>query len=592
MIFFAPARAHMRLRRPNAGRIFVCDRDIASAACPLSPLLCVTSMNTEGIRLAQREVAMKTMRSAGRVMLRMTPLASCLALSFAIAGVTSEAWAVDHRTMPSRSVPPDARIEPSLLDAWIHEPIDRQALQDHWRAVLQRPVPALPLDSIPVTNCNDSGAGSLRDAVNNANNGDTIDLTDTGCSTITLTTGAIAITQPDLTLQGPGEGLSIDANHLTLALLHTGGGTLYVNDLTVKNGTKYFTDAQVDAARGGCIFSSGYVSLSHAQVKYCEASSSSTHYGVYGGAIYAQNGVTLDSSAVLGSSAHSTGYAVNGGGIATHGAVTLVNSLVEGNDSYSTTSWTIGGGVYARTGLSVKYSSIENNSAYSGFQSRGGGLYSSGNMLIENSTIVGNSSRDGGGVFVLGEYATSEITLLSSTISGNHAVVTGGIDIEDYPARVANSTIAFNSETFFEPYGAGLFVFNTNVELQSTAISNNYRVYGGTTTEDDVATTSNASFVGTLSGSHSLITLSSMTVPSGTIEGKYAGFAPLAYNGGSTATHKLLSFSPAINTGSNAANANYDQRGDGFPRVIGANADIGAFELDTADEIFSDGFDR
>jgi hypothetical protein len=534
---------------------------------------------------------MKAMRSAGRVVLRMTPLASCLSLSFAMAGVISQAGTVGPRAMPSRSVPPDARIAPALLDAWIHEPIDRKALEDHWRAVLQHPIPALPLNSIPVTNCNDAGAGSLRDAVNSANSGDTIDLTNTGCSTITLTTGAIAVIQPDLTLQGPGESLSIDANHTDLALLHTGGGTLYVNDLTVKNGTKYFTDAQVDAARGGCIFSSGNVSLSNAEVKYCKASSSSTHYGVYGGAIYAQNGVTLDSSAVFGSSAHSTGYMVLGAGIATHGSVTLVNSLIEGNDAYSNTSWTIGGGVYARTGLTVKYSSIEGNSAYSGAQSRGGGLYSSGNMLIENSTIVGNSSRIGGGVFVLGQYATSEITLLSSTISGNHAVATGGIDIEDYPARIANSTIAFNEETFYEPYGAGLFVFNTNVELQSTAISNNYRVDGGTTTEDDVATTSNANYTGTLSGSHNLITLSSMTVPSDTIQGKYAGFAPLAYNGGSTATHRLLSFSPAIDAGNNEANVNYDQRGDGFPRIIGSNADIGAFELDTADEIFSDGFD-
>jgi hypothetical protein len=100
---------------------------------------------------------MKTVRSAGRVMLRMTPLASCLALSFGVAGVSPQAGAVSPRAMPSRSVPPDARIAPALLDAWIHEPIDRKALEDHWRAVLQRPIPALPLNSIPVTNCNDAG---------------------------------------------------------------------------------------------------------------------------------------------------------------------------------------------------------------------------------------------------------------------------------------------------------------------------------------------------------------------------------------------------------------------------------------------------
>lgn len=533
---------------------------------------------------------MKTLCSRTRRVLRLTPLASCLAMSLAMSGVASQASAAVSRAAPSRSIPPDARVDPALFESWIHEPIDRKALEDHWRAMPRRPIPTLPLDSIPVTNCNDSGTGSLRDAVDNANDGDTIDLTNTGCSTITLTTGAIAITQVDLTLQGPGEGLFIDANHASPVLLHTGSGTLYVNDLTIKNGSKYFTDAQVDAARGGCIFSSGFVSMTDAEAKYCNVSNTSAQYGAYGGAIYALTGVALDSSAIIGSSAHSTAYLVKGGGIATNGSVGLVDSFVEGNDAYSSTSWTLGGGVYARTSLTVKYSTIDDNSAYSGASSRGGGLYSAGNMVIQNSTIRGNSSRNGGGVFVLGQYATQEIAVLSSTISGNHAAVTGGIDIEDYPAKISNSTIAFNQETFFEPYGAGLFVFNTNVDLQSTAISNNYQVYGGSTTEDDVATSTVDA--GTLSGSNNLITLSSMTVPSDTIQGKYAGFAPLAYNGGRTATHKLMTSSPAIDAGNNAANVAYDQRGDGFVRVIGSNADIGAFELDTADEIFSDGFDH
>ena len=44
-----------------------------------------------------------------------------------------------------------------------------------------------------VRNCNDQGSGSLRNAVSNASSGDTIDLGQLHCSTITLTSGAIEI---------------------------------------------------------------------------------------------------------------------------------------------------------------------------------------------------------------------------------------------------------------------------------------------------------------------------------------------------------------------------------------------------------------
>ena len=59
---------------------------------------------------------------------------------------------------------------------------------------------------------------------------------------------------------------------------------------------------------------------------------------------------------------------------------------------------------------------------------------------------------------------------------------------------------------------------------------------------------------------------------------------PLADNGGPTWTHALMPGSPAINAGDPAAVAGvdptplYDQRGVGFPRVIGPQIDLGAFE--------------
>jgi hypothetical protein len=48
--------------------------------------------------------------------------------------------------------------------------------------------------------------------------------------------------------------------------------------------------------------------------------------------------------------------------------------------------------------------------------------------------------------------------------------------------------------------------------------------------------------------------------------------------------------SPAIDAGSNPHDLDFDQRGAGFPRVLGAAPDIGAFEA-PADRVFFDGFD-
>ena len=87
--------------------------------------------------------------------------------------------------------------------------------------------------TLAVSNCNDAGPGSLRNAVAAAADGETIDLTQLACSPITLTTGAINVSVETLTLQGPGaQQLSVDKGeiqrayyeleHLGLIVKHSG----------------------------------------------------------------------------------------------------------------------------------------------------------------------------------------------------------------------------------------------------------------------------------------------------------------------------------------------------------------------------------
>ena len=64
-----------------------------------------------------------------------------------------------------------------------------------------------------VTNCNDSGAGSLRNAISIAQSGDNIDLIGLRCERIALTSGELVVPQGSLTLLGRSRhALTIDAN--------------------------------------------------------------------------------------------------------------------------------------------------------------------------------------------------------------------------------------------------------------------------------------------------------------------------------------------------------------------------------------------
>ena len=72
------------------------------------------------------------------------------------------------------------------------------------------------LSTVTVTNTNDNGPGSLRDAINNAVSGEVIDFAKSAYGTINLTSGPLAINFINLTIQGPGP------NKLTIS----GGGNL------------------------------------------------------------------------------------------------------------------------------------------------------------------------------------------------------------------------------------------------------------------------------------------------------------------------------------------------------------------------------
>ena len=88
--------------------------------------------------------------------------------------------------------------------------------------------------TIMVTNTNDNGPGSLRQALMIANDEDTINFAVTG--TITLTSGGLPVNK-SLTISGPGKDqLSIDGNQASLVFGIFPDKTATISGLSIRNG--------------------------------------------------------------------------------------------------------------------------------------------------------------------------------------------------------------------------------------------------------------------------------------------------------------------------------------------------------------------
>ncbi len=528
-----------------------------------------------------------------RTRARVRPLALSLALAFAgtIASPHSEA-------LPSGELD-------SAIPKWL-SPVDQKIFTKQLERLAAHTPPPVPATSIPVTNCDDSGSGSLRDAVNSAVDGDTIDLTALDCSTITLTSGAISIGVNNLTIQGPNALLlTIDGGYNDRVFWDLGTGTLTISDISVSHGRKYLNDGDVGNAGGGCVFSAGELAFEYSWAKYCKVGSNDPTAAIHGGALYAQSGVFIDGSTVTGSKAYSGALTdARGGGVYTPGDLTITNSTISGN-----TATTTGAGVQVGSTQSggtaggygrIKYSTINSNvQGPSGSVIGGGGVYLTGNAYIAHSTISGNSGCRGGGVyFVGGGSATAPAGIYSSTISGNSGTwcgvdaAAGGVQSFNRAMVIMDSTIAFN--TFhYNPtdtkYGAGIHLYTANtLDLENTIIAGNMTELSGSNFEpDDIGGASGS----TVTGANNLVYFTDITLPGGTILLTDPMLRALDANGGTTATHMPNFGSPVIDVGNNVSGATVDQRGPGFPRILGAAPDIGAVEFDLSDEIFANGFD-
>jgi hypothetical protein len=410
-----------------------------------------------------------------------------------------------------------------------------------------------------VQNCNDAGPGSLREAYAAALDGDTVDLAQLACSTITLTSGPLH-SAPDagyVTLQGPGEGPAVilSGNHAGRVLMHD-GSRVALNDVDATAGVAN------DATGGGCLYSTGGIALLNATVSDCAVSTSGT-VDALGGGLRALREVVLRRSRVTGNRAHAAHGDADGGGIHALYVVSAFQNTVSDN---------------AVRGDGSHYA-------------RGGGIFASGYLRLDETTISGNQADAGAGLYVGNSDQFVAPVLTNVTISGNRASGAAGGFFADRSIKVYNSTITANAAGFGE--GAGIYLMAGSAELHSTIVA------GNSTSDGLVADDIGGHAAAFVSGAHNLVIASSIQVPPDTINADPM-LGPLADNGGPVQTHALLRGSPAIDAGENPRNLYNDERGFSCPpsgacqlieRTVGPATDIGAYEFGAPDHIFGWGFD-
>ena len=187
----------------------------------------------------------------------------------------------------------------------------------------------------------------------------------------------------------------------------------------------------------------------------------------------------------------------------------------------------------------------------------------------------GNSAGNGGSSGTLGSLAP-----IQSIVGIGGSANGGGLAIASDPlVTISNSTIAYNSAIGgaggINGNAAGGGISGLGIILfSSLAASNTVNGAGGDLTGSYSSTGHNL-----IENSGGIGTSISGPGTSSDLYGTSPGFDPdgLQDNGGPTKTIAIISESAAVNAGS-AGLLEVDQRGEGFTRVYGASADIGAFE--------------
>jgi hypothetical protein len=303
-------------------------------------------------------------------------------------------------------------------------PLSVQRLED-------RTVPS----TFTVGNLSDSGAGSLRQAILDANGNPGADLIRFAPAardgTIALTSGQLSITD-ELTIDGPGAGrLAVSGNDASRVFQIGSGVAASIDDLTITHGRAI--------GQGGGILNAGALTLSHAILSDNEVvglPSASVVVDAFGGGIFNSGALTVRHSSFVhnqalggdGAAGSTTGSSGLGGAITSNGTASapatatvsygtfLDNQAIGGAAGIGASRAGVGGAISnATSAFTVSHSVFRDNQAVGGLDNGVPGGFGAG-----VGGAIGNVARFGNAIL-----AVSDSTFLDNRAVGG-AAGTGG----------------------------------------------------------------------------------------------------------------------------------------------------------------------
>ncbi len=374
-----------------------------------------------------------------------------------------------------------------------------------------------------VSNTNDSGAGSLRQAIINANSNpgaDEITFDDFLTGTIVLTTSQLEISS-SMIIQGSGaEQLAISGNDTCRVFYIDTAESVDISGLSIVSGNS------LSAGGGGGIFNR----TDNLTVTNCTFSSNTA---TAGGGMYNEDCNPTVMNCIFSSNTAT----MDGGGMYNYlSSPTVTNCTYSDNSANND-----GGGMhnYEYSSPTVTNCTFSNNSANN--DNDGGGIYNydHSSPTVTNCTFTSNTAYYGSGIY---NGYNSSPTVMNCTLSSNTSFLGGGMYSDNGSNPGVTNCIFWDNEGGEISNHASAPIIDYCV-VQSNDYGAGTVISGYVTSEDPI-------------------------------------LQPLEDNSGPTRTCALGEGSSAIDTGNDIGAPDTDQRG--VTRPQGSGYDIGAFEMETA----------